>query len=236
MIHYHGTPITPKTELYNMRGRHFCTSFAHPADAEDCLAIGQSNVWDNGGYPAFTQGKPITDWNPFYAWVEPKLGHPNWGVVPDVIGGSVEEQRALVKQWPFGKRCAGVVWHMNMPIEYLLELIDAGWGYICFGSAGEYWQVGADAWRDRAYEAFNCIVLTFQEIPWVHMLRGLNMRGQEFPFASGDSTNVGMNYRRNFAPAPKGCAEIMAREIDGTQCPLKWEIRATQRSLLDAVA
>lgn len=225
MIHYHGTPITPKTELHNMRGRNFCVSFANPADADDALAVGQSVLWDNGAFPAFRKKNPITNWTPFYQWVEPKLGHPHWAVVPDVIGGDLSVQQELVAQWPFGKRYSGPVWHLDKPLSYLLELIDAQWGYVCFGSSGEYWQVGSDVWRARVDEAFNVIVLTFKDLPWIHMLRGLNMRGQEFPFASADSVNVGLNYRRNYAPSPRGCAEVMAREIDSTQCPLKWSIR-----------
>lgn len=225
MMHYHGTPITPKTELHNMKGRNFCVSFANPADAPDVLAVAQAILWDNGAFPAFMRKKPIIDWQPFYDWVAPKLGHPHWAVVPDVIGGDVDQQRTLVAQWPFARRLAGPVWHLDKPVSYLLELIDADWGHVCFGSAGEYWQVGSEAWRRRVYEAFDAIMITFGVLPWVHMLRGLNMRGQEFPFASADSVNVGLNYRRNYAPVPTGCADIMAREIDSTQCPLTWTIK-----------
>ena len=47
MIHYHGTPLTPKEQLYNMAGKHFCVSFADARDADVCLQIGQSIMWDN---------------------------------------------------------------------------------------------------------------------------------------------------------------------------------------------
>lgn len=31
-----------------------------------------------------------------------RLGHPHWAVIPDVIDGSPDEQRALAAGWPFG--------------------------------------------------------------------------------------------------------------------------------------
>ena len=223
MIQYHGTPITPKAELYSMKGRHFCVSFANPGDADDVLAIGQSVMWDNGAFSFHTNERP-TDWPGFYRWLEPRLGHPHWAVVPDVINGSVEQQRDLRAQWPFPRDRSSAVWHVDKPFSYLCELVDAGYAKLSFGSAGEFWQVGSEAWRRRVSEAFDCLALTFGQIPWVHMLRGLKMRGQEFPFASADSCNVGVNYKRNYAPNPRGCAEVMAREIDSTQAPLSWRI------------
>lgn len=48
MMHYHGTPLTPRAELQKMAGKHFCVSFANPGDADWCLANGQSVMWDNG--------------------------------------------------------------------------------------------------------------------------------------------------------------------------------------------
>ena len=70
MIHYHGTPLTPKEQLYSMAGKHFCVSFADPRDADTCLQIGQSIMWDNGAFTSYTQGKQI-DYNKLYAWLEP---------------------------------------------------------------------------------------------------------------------------------------------------------------------
>ncbi len=42
MIHFHGTPITPKLALESMAGQHFCVSFARPDSLKTCLRIGQS--------------------------------------------------------------------------------------------------------------------------------------------------------------------------------------------------
>ena len=42
MIHYHGTPITPNSELLKMAGKHFCVSYADIRDAKWCFTNAQS--------------------------------------------------------------------------------------------------------------------------------------------------------------------------------------------------
>lgn len=219
-IHYHGTPLTPRSELEKMAGKHMCVSFANPFDADWCQRYAQSVAWDNGAFVFFRGGILYVDWAKFYAWVEPRLFHPHWAVVPDVIGGSPEDNLALIRQWPFAKQTAAVVWHLNEPIEHLLLLVDMGFGKICFGSAGEYWQVGSEAWARRADEAFNALdqrgLLT---ITWVHMLRGLAVCGDRWPFASADSTNVARNFKNKGAEVDP---ERMALRIDAIQCHRPW--------------
>ena len=222
MIHYHGTPLTPRSELVKMAGKHFCVSFANPGDADWCLANGQSVVWDNGRFSQFTQGTVIDDAK-LYAWLEPRLGHPHWAIIPDVIDGDVAEQRALVAQWPFGLMGAPV-WHMALPIDYLLDLANH-WPRLCFGSSGAYWQVGNDQWCRRADEAFNALERRGLR-PWVHMLRGLALCGDRWPFASADSVNVARNFKDTNTDPGR-----MARRIDAIQCPIRWSVRAEQKEL-----
>lgn len=226
MIHHHGTPLTPRAELMKMAGKHFCVSFAHPADADWCLAHGQSVMWDNGAFSAYTKGKPL-DPNAFAAWVEPRLGHPHWAVVPDVIGGEVEDQRAMAEQWPHPRILSAPVWHLDKPFEWLLELAEGGWGKVCFGSAGQYWQVGSPAWERRVDQAFNELERRGLR-PWVHMLRGLAMAGDRWPFASADSVNVARNFKDSGT-----CPERMARRIDAVQCPVKWVVKPQQETIFD---
>ncbi len=227
MIHYHGTPLTPRAELLKMAGKHFCVSFANPADAEWCLANGQGVLWDSGAFTAYTKGT-IVDWTKYYMWLEPKLGHPHWAIIPDVIDGDVEQQRSLVAQWPNGFLGAPV-WHMGLPIEYLIDLANH-WPRICFGSSGRYWQVGSDDWCRRADEAFNALERRGLR-PWVHMLRGLALCGDRWPFASADSVNVARNFKNVDAAV---CPERMARRIDAVQCPIKWTVRPEQEDMFNA--
>jgi len=220
VIHYHGTPITPRAELLKMAGKHFCVSYATPQDADWCLSHGQSVMWDNGAFSAYTRGAPF-DPLAFAEWVEPRLGHPHWAVIPDVIDGDVDDQRRAAKAWPHPRDLSAPVWHLALPIDWLLELAD-GWPKICFGSSGPFWQGGSDAWERRVDEAFNALERRNMR-PWVHMMRGLAMAGDRWPFASADSVNVARNYKDT-----NTCPERMARRIDSTQCPVRWRVRAEQ--------
>lgn len=220
-IHYHGTPLTPRSELLKMAGKHFCVSHANPGDADWCLAHGQSVMWDNGAFSYHSRGTQ-PDWNKFYAWVEPRLGHPHWAVVPDVIGGTVSDNLALIREWPHRRDLSAVVWHLHEPVAHLMDLCQLGFGKICFGSSGQYWQVGSEKWERRIDQAFNALAKA-GHLPWVHMLRGLAMCGDRWPFASADSVNVARNFKDACA-----CPERMARRIDAIQCPTVWNIKVEQ--------
>lgn len=217
MIHYHGTPITPQEQLLRMAGRHFCVSYARPDNVKTCLEIGQSVMFDNGAFSAYTRGANF-DEPGYYAWLEDKLAHPHWAVVPDVIDGSVEQQRELAGRWPFSRFLAAPVWHLGLPIDYLLELCD-WWPRVCFGSSGAYWKVGAPEWRARMDEAFDALARTGRA-PWIHGLRMLSQTEGGWPLASADSTNVGRNFKRD-----GGCAECKAAQIDARQPAPRWIIR-----------
>ncbi len=223
-IHYHGTPLTPRDQLWKMAGKNFCVSFANPADADICLRIGQSVMWDNGAFSLFTKGKAV-NWTAFYRWLEPRLGHPHWAVIPDVIDGDVEANAQLVKEWPFRKELAAPVWHMGEPLEVLLNFAQ-DFGRVCFGSSGAYWQVGSEPWCRRVDEAFNELARR-GPIPWVHMLRGMAVAGKRWPFASVDSVNVARNFKDT-----NSCPEAMARVIDAVQCPVTWTPTFEQMELI----
>jgi hypothetical protein len=223
-IHYHGTPLTPRDQLWKMAGKNFCVSFAHPADAEICLRIGQSVMWDNGAFSLFTKGKAV-DWSAFYRWLEPRLGHPHWAVIPDVIDGDVEANAKLVEQWPFRAAFGAPVWHMGEPVKVLIGFAEM-FPRVCFGSSGAFWQVGSDAWCRRADEAFNELS-RHGPLPWVHMLRGMAVAGERWPFASVDSVNVARNFKDT-----DSCPEAMARVIDAVQCPVTWTHQHQQLDLI----
>lgn len=224
-LHYHGTPLTPRDQLWLMAGKCFCVSFASPADADICLRIGQSVMWDNGAFSLHTRGKAV-DWSAFYRWLEPRLGFPHWAVIPDVIDGDVEANAELIRQWPFRKAFGAPVWHLAEPIEVLLDLCQ-NFDRVCFGSSGAYWQVGSESWCRRADEAFNALARR-GPMPWIHMLRGMAVAGKRWPFASVDSTNVARNWNSS-----RQCPEAMARTIDAVQCPLNWRQVAEQMELIE---
>lgn len=214
-MHYHGTPITPVSALYDLRGRHFCVSHAHPQDVARCHDIGQSVMLDNGAFSKWKAGK-ATDWQAFYAWCERWLDCPTtWAVIPDVIDGGSQLQDALVREWPFGQRGAPV-WHMDEPLDRLLRLTET-WGKVCIGSTAEYATVLSPAWRQRMDECFNAIAARHRRMPWLHMLRGMQLSGREWPFASVDSTDIARNHNRD-----QNTPRAMADRWDALQCPATW--------------
>jgi len=224
MKKYHGTPITPKHQLARMVGRNFCVSFARPDNLAVCMRIGQSVMFDNGAFSVKTRGE-VFDLKALYAWLDPILAHPHWAVMPDEIDGSVEQQRHMLATWPYRPEFGVPVWHLGLPIDYLLELCDQ-YGKVCLGSAGAYWEIGTPSWCGRMDEAFNAMSRTFGRLPWVHGLRMLGQAAGPWPLASADSTNVAQNFKRD-----GGCAECKAAVIDATNPPSLWTERPIQEAL-----
>lgn len=220
-IHYHGTPITPRSVLYELAGRHFCVSFNQPQDVIPCHQIGQSVMLDNGAFSAWRIGSS-TDWPGYYAWCDEWLAHPtSWAIIPDVIMGTDEDQDALIDEWPHGDRGAPV-WHMHESLDRLMRLTDE-WPRVCIGSSKQYAQLLSPQWCRRMDAAWNSIMRDRRHVPWVHMLRGMQMVRCEWPFASVDSTDIARNHNR-----PQNGARAMADRWDSAQCPPRWKHRAEQ--------
>jgi hypothetical protein len=235
VIHYHGVPFGGRREKFlEMAGRNFCVSYANPGDVEVCHRIGQSVMLDNGAYSIWRRaqsGGPIParvadaargDWTDFYRWVEPWLAYQTtWAVIPDVIDGNAAANDALLIDWPHGEKGAPV-WHLHEPIERLLDLA-ANWPRVCLGSSGEYATVGDARWHRRMASAMNALCGNGPPPCWIHMLRGLSLAGSHYPFASADSVNVGRNHLGNNDGRRIRDPRRMADEIDGRQCPARWQ-------------
>lgn len=187
MIHYHGTPITPRAVLESMCPNNFCVSFAEPRDADWCLKNGQSVMFDNGAYSAFTLGKPV-NWPDYYDWLADKIFHPHWAVVPDIIGGTADENAGMERGWPYPKELSAVVYHFGEPLDRLRSMID-DWPRIAIaGSVGTY-PPGSDAWVREIDLIWDAITGTGCR-PWVHMMRAhAEASVGRWPFASADSAS-----------------------------------------------
>ena len=217
-LHYHGTPITPFDVLYTLAGKCFCVSHARPDQIAVVDQIGQSILLDNGAFTKFTQGR-ATDWAAYYEWCDRWMDRPTtWAVIPDEIAAGSQEQDALIREWPHGDRGAPV-WHSSEPLDRLYSLCDR-WPKVCIGSTDEHWQVLGDPWRERMDEAFNGIAQRHNRMPWLHMLRGMQLACEVYPFASLDSTDVARNHNR-----PQNTARTMADRWDAAQCPARWTHR-----------
>lgn len=219
-MHYHGTPITPRAVIEKLAGRNFCVSFAAPHQVKLCHQLGQSVMLDNGAYTVWKQGGTV-DWDAWAEWAKPWLEHKTtFAVLPDSITGDEFENDLLCSRYAWElSGCGRVipVWHLHENLARLARLVDS-FGWVCFGSSGQYATVGSVAWRRRVSQAFDALADEFGRVPWVHMLRGMSMSGQEFPFASVDSTDIARNHNR-----PWNEARDMADRWDSIQCPSRWE-------------
>jgi hypothetical protein len=219
MLHYHGTPITPRSVLTELAGRCFCVSFAAPGDVEWCHRNGQSVMLDNGAFSFWRSGK-ATNWPAYYDWAERWLEYPTtWAVIPDVIDGDEAANDALIREWPFGDRGAPV-WHMHESLSRLTELVRE-WPKVCIGSSAAYAVIGTPQWHRRMEAAMNAVFsLPLAYTPWLHMLRGMALSESQYPFASVDSTDVARNHNR-----PQNTARKLADRWDSRQCPPRWVYR-----------
>jgi hypothetical protein len=194
-IHYHGIPLTPKEMLYDMAGKHVCISYATHTRFQlmFCLDKCQSIMFDNGAFSIHQNGG-VLDVKAFCKWVDPMLIHPHWAVCPDVINGTEDDQRAMLKQWPFDRFLSAPVWHLGLSLDYLIELAD-NWPRICFGSSQQYWKVGGSDWKRRMEQAVNELSKRTSVDPWIHGLRMMDQVDKGWPLASVDSVNVARNYK-----------------------------------------
>lgn len=258
-IHYHGTPISPVTELYSLSGRSFCVAWARPDDLERLLKIAQMLMFDCSAYTVHTMGLILPSWHGYYEWIRRYCTAPtSWAVIPDVIAEGSQAQDALLREWPADLRDRGApVWHSSEPVDRMLRLLDAH-PRVCIGSTDEHWQVMGAPWMSMMDTLWDAIASQFHttRLPWVHMLRGMQCAGQRWPFASLDSSDVGQNHHRPVTRSKKraaaaleagqgiifgdediplmrpGQALAMANRWDALQCPAAWVPPAQPEQLM----
>jgi hypothetical protein len=218
-IHYHGTPITPNSVMLELAGAHFCVSHAAPQQIELCHRIGQSVMLDNGAFSVWKRGHE-PDWNAYYEWCDQWLDYPTtWAVIPDVIEGDEEDNARLCRAWPFRDR------GMHESFNRLRGLLDT-FPRVCIGSSAEYADVMSKPWQRRMDEAWREIGKAFKRTPNIHMLRGMQLVRERWPFASVDSTDIARNHNR----AGNTAAKMRAR-WDAGQCPPNFICRGEQMEL-----
>jgi hypothetical protein len=162
-------------------------------------------------------GATNRNWIDYYDWCDRWLSHPTtWAVIPDVVDGGSQLQDALLREWPYGERGAPV-WHMDEPLDRLLRLTGE-WPRVCIGSTADFAVVGSTPWHERMQDIWNEIEQRHTRTPYVHMLRGMQMAGSIYPFASVDSTDIAQNHNR-----PQNVAAEMAERWDAANCPGIWK-------------
>ena len=225
MIHYHGGPITPDTcALEAWKGRHAFISFANPGQLNLASEITQSFALDNGAFSFWTKNR-VVNWGDYYDFVARWMNHPRFAfaVIPDVIGGTSEENDALIAEWPHGKIVGAPVYHFNEPDERFIRLCHE-FPRVCIGSMGEY---DAKRPKDCAAKLRDMIRHVVDENGYpITKLHGLRMLNKDLfmqvPLSSADSTNVARNIGINkswdksaYAPASKETrAAVLVERIE----------------------
>lgn len=208
MIKYHGTPVTPKKIFIKaLTNKNVLVSFANPQDLNIAINYCNKIILDNGAFTFWTKGKEI-DWENYYKWVCKNFDKIDYFFIPDVIDGTEEENDELIEKFflkiRFGYgfhhlyKKAIPVWHIHESFERLKRIMQE-FNYIAFGSSGEYSILGTEEWHKRMNEAMK-IVCDENGKPRVkiHMLRCLDAKiFTQYPFYSGDSTNLARNHSRD---------------------------------------
>lgn len=237
MIHYHGLPITPNSAAIEVvQAGHVFVSWRRPDQLGMALDYAQSIAVDNGAFSAWISGKPVTDWRPYYEWVENLYRYPafDFAVIPDVIDGDEDANDALLDEWPWrltAPHIGAPVWHLHESLDRLDQLAES-WPRVCLGSSGEFAQIGTPRWWNRMAQAMD-VICDGQGRPRarIHGLRMLDRKiFTRFPLASADSTNIGQNinidsaWKGTYTPSSKDVrAKTMRRRIEEYQSPQTWD-------------
>ena len=230
-IAYHGLPMTGSDAAVTavvLPGRHAFVSFAEPSQLPLARELCASYAVDNGAFSAWRSGRPITDWRPYYDWVNTLDGPLDFAVIPDVIDGTEEENDALVEQWPRYHQGAPV-WHLHESLDRLGRLVDE-WPRVCLGSSGAYSTPGTVPWWSRMEEAM-AVACDADGKPFakLHGLRMMDPDLYRIPFHSVDSTSVARNtaidgaWKGRYAPPTKGWrAVVLAARFEHQQAAPRW--------------
>lgn len=235
VIHYHGLPITPDTAAVEaIQAGHAFVSFAHPGQMGLAVAACQSFALDCAAYTAWKQGTPITDWTPYYTFAEAGKRQPacDFAIIPDVIDGTEADNDVLLAEWPLPHWFGAPVWHLHESFQRLERLVDR-FPRVCFGSSGDYAEIGTERWWQRMHHAMR-VVCNDDGQPNCR-LHGLRMLDPgvfcRFPFASADSTNIGRNigldskWRGAYQPMTKGArAKVMRDRIEAFNAPPTYDM------------
>lgn len=222
----YGLPLNPMPLLEQLEGASFCVSYGTREKLGKQLdqaidLVGDTGILlvDNGAYSHWKSGGEMSEAyvEAYEAWASDILARCDQAiaVIPDVIGGTEEQNRELVLTSMLDWDRAMPIWHMHESINYLLELCE-GFNYIGFGSTVD--APGSEKWHARMREAFAAIDKWEAESegayirPRIHMMRAQAF-AHLYPFDSSDSTNVAMNHSRQLKKSGSTIAQT-AQRID----------------------
>ena len=233
MIKYHGTPIggTKWDALKFLHGRHALISFASQGHVAEVLECCESFCLDNGAFTIWKTTGGKIDVNGYIEWVRHYQKHPSFdfALIPDVIGGSEEENNELLKEWD--ETLIGVpVYHLGESPDRFMELANK-YKKVAFGSTDKWPRNGSREWWKHMADFMDIVTDGDGNLPCkVHGLRMLDVKlFQYLPLHSGDSTNAAVNghlcMKKGIHPAIERWQgnERIAQKIEAFQSAQYWE-------------
>jgi hypothetical protein len=234
----HGTPITPKRHLEQLRGESFCVSYAYPEQLHDVGPLVPETgilLLDNGAFTTWKQGHEF-DEQGFWDWANAAQDlYPNAvAVIPDKIAGTEAENLMLASRAIRGGLAryperTMFVWHTADSMEQL-KTAALLFNFIAIGSCEEHdiqkhWpEFYARARKASAF--IDGVELATGRRPWVHVMRGLG-KFHKFPrFDSADSSNVARNHCRTKGQPNhvRAMADRIKNQIDRALTPNQYSL------------
>ena len=223
----YGLPLNPVPLLTQLAGASFCVSYGtraklgHQLDQAINL-VGDDGILlvDNGAFSHFKSGGVMDEEHieGFEAWAQEILDRcpQAIAVIPDVIGGSTEDNVRMLHECQLDPDRCMPIWHTNESIEYLLYLCES-YGYIGIGTVDPVTgKPGTKNWHARMREVFAAIDKWEAECegcyvrPRIHLMRA-QAQAHLYPVDSSDSTNVAMNHSRQLKKSGHTIAQTAAR-------------------------
>ena len=246
MIHYHGTPLSGATEqqILFYRGRHALISWPsfgpiHIPITECCSSF----CIDNGAFTFWKENQEV-DWPDFYSFVMDWVNHPRFDffIIPDVIGGTVEENDALIEEYWSTMPDSGVpVFHVGEPLERIdMFILKYNFTRIAIGTTKGFELKSMHFWNEMR-KIFEKLCINGMPRVKVHGLRMLDPEIVEaFPFSSVDSTTATRKATINtewegypYAPISKAArATLVADRIEQGQSPSFYKFKPIQLDLI----
>lgn len=197
MIKYHGTPVggTNRDAMYFLRGRNALISFATKGHIPQVLECCDSFVLDNGAFTIWKKGQGKVDVPAYIDWVESLSTHPSFDFcfIPDVIGGTEEENDLLLEQWDCDVESVPV-YHLGESVDRFMRLASQH-KRVALGSTDKWKRNGSREWWKNMADFMDAITDERGVPPCkLHGLRMLDPKIFRFlPLSSADSTNAGVN-------------------------------------------
>jgi hypothetical protein len=208
-VHYHGSPMWGNVDIGEGKKiwcgdvlyRDSCAlvSYAHSRykQIDKILPICKSMVIDCGAFTFYQRGEKVDDsfWGGYYQYVLKYIGLIDWFVIPDVIGGSEEENDLMIDKVPSSLKHKGVpVWHTNESLDRL-ERLCLSFERVAIGAIREHKPVATNKDGNEVLtSAFDYIYRKKKIDVKIHGLAMLDGRILgKLPFDSADSAFVATN-------------------------------------------